>query len=137
MRLAVTGGRDHVPTPAELSVFDVLWAALGALTLVHGDARGVDRLVAAYVARTHPSARVMVFPANWQTHGRSAGHKRNTAMLRSGVEALIAFPGGRGTANCVQQAQRLGYIAIHFIDSYVNVQGTAGNEQQPRRQTTY
>lgn len=133
MRLAVTGGRDHVPTSLELSVFDVLWTALGASTLVHGDARGVDRFVAAHVARTYPGAQVMVFPAQWHTYGRSAGHRRNGTMLRWGVRALIAFPGGRGTANCVEQAQRL-RIPVHFIDSYVNVngdhqQGAAGNEQ--------
>lgn len=99
-------------------MLDTLWVALDASALVHGDARGVDRLVAAHIRRTRPDVCVVVFPANWQAFGRSAGHRRNADMLRANIGALIAFPGGRGTANCIAQAQRLG-ITVHFINDYL------------------
>ena len=56
MRIAVTGGRDHLPTRAEIQVFLRLWRELGGTELHHGDARGVDgiystsALIAASVA---------------------------------------------------------------------------------------
>ena len=113
MRLAVTGGRDHTPSPVELAAFDALWTTLGATTLVHGAARGVDSLIAAHVARTHADAVVEAHTADWNCYGRAAGHLRNAEMLRANVGALIAFTGGRGTANCVEQATRMGIPVYH------------------------
>jgi hypothetical protein len=45
--------------------------------------------------------------ANWKEHGKAAGPIRNGNMLdEAGDEPLlvIAFKGGRGTADCVRQA---------------------------------
>lgn len=101
-RVVVTGGRDFADAAA------VQLALLAALrpgdTLVHGGAAGADALCARW-ARTHGYA-VEAWPAKWAEHGRAAGPRRNAAMLDAGARVLVAFPGGRGTADCVRQARR-------------------------------
>lgn len=36
---------------------------------------------------------------------KAAGHIRNKQMLDTGIDVVIAFPGGRGTANMVKIAK--------------------------------
>jgi hypothetical protein len=46
------------------------------------------------------------FPADWAKHGKAAGPIRNKQMLVEGKpDLVVAFPGGRGTANMVKQAR--------------------------------
>ena len=67
-----------------------------------GDAKGLDLTVRSYCeVHRHP---YQMFTADWDTHGKAAGPIRNKEMLESGVDLLVAFPGGKGTNNCVQQA---------------------------------
>lgn len=115
LRVCVTGGRDYGDTAA-------VEAAMGALLrereiglLGVGDAGGLDALVRRWAkANGVPYA---VFPALWHAHGRSAGPRRNRLMLETvRPDVLVAFPGGRGTASCVAEAQRLG-IAVTEANS--------------------
>lgn len=49
------------------------------------------------------------FPADWGKHGKRAGFIRNQQMLDEGKpDLMIAFPGGRGTADMVRKAKRAG-----------------------------
>src|SRR5262249_48090233 len=48
-------------------------------------------------------------------YGRSAGPRRNSEMLLKGPEMLLAFPGGKGTADMVDKAERYG-LEILKID---------------------
>ena len=44
--------------------------------------------------------------ANWDLHGKAAGPIRNRTMLNAHPNAIVvAFPGGRGTDNCISEAQ--------------------------------
>lgn len=45
--------------------------------------------------------------ADLELFGPGAGPRRNQAMLHL-AEKVVAFPGGKGTANCVRQARALG-----------------------------
>lgn len=57
-------------------------------------------------ARGVPSMR---FRAAWGCYGRKSGPLRNGWMLEYGnPDLVIAFPGGRGTANMVDQAKKAG-----------------------------
>lgn len=54
-----------------------------------------------------------VFRADWGSHGKAAGPIRNREMLMAACASgaavcVFAFPGGRGTADCVKQAKKLG-----------------------------
>ena len=53
--------------------------------------------------------RVEKFPADWDTHGKSAGPKRNRQMAEY-ADALVAFWDGksRGTKNMIDEAKSLG-----------------------------
>lgn len=117
MRIAVTGGRDHRPTREELVRFYRHWSRLGGTVLLHGDARGVDR----YMAQRAEGRGIPVeaFPVQRGLDGPwpGAGHRRNRRMLIAGrAEALVAFPGGRGTAHCVATARELG-LPVYFVSN--------------------
>lgn len=74
------------------------------ITIIAGKASGADTLAADWAIRSY--AKLIEFPANWKLHGRSAGPIRNRQMLEEGKpELVIAFPGGRGTANMCDLAE--------------------------------
>ncbi len=85
------------------------------LTLLHGDAWGVDRIAEAYAKRKEWS-RVFAFPAQWTRFARGAGMIRNKAMVDfikfspdDGM-VLAFFPKGvstPGTANTIQLASQI------------------------------
>ena len=50
---------------------------------------------------------VIAMPADWDRHGRSAGPLRNQAMIARKPDFVVAFPGGRGTADMVRRARSM------------------------------
>jgi hypothetical protein len=82
--------------------------------LLHGGARGADRLIEQ--ACRSLAWPVEVIPAEWARYGRAAGPLRNGLMLRRALEVaapaqalvlVIAFPGASGTASLVRQTRHL------------------------------
>lgn len=108
MRVGVTGGRDYAD---RRTVARVLEALRPDVVLVHGAATGADSLCAEWWSSdgrvTEPH------PADWTKYGRAAGAIRNQVMVDSGLDVLIAFPGGRGTADMVRRASRAGVKVIY------------------------
>jgi hypothetical protein len=81
--------------------------------IAHGDAPGAD--TAADVYATLRDIPVQRFPADWHTLGRKAGPIRNQSMYDSfKPEAIIAFPGGNGTAHMVSYAVSKGCKVINY-----------------------
>lgn len=73
-------------------------------SVIHGAASGADNAAAGW--GEFEGVRVIAYPADWRKHGKAAGPIRNTQMLREGKPSLvIAFPGGRGTADMIRQAE--------------------------------
>lgn len=71
--------------------------------VVTGGARGADALgkaIALHLGIEHEE-----FPADWTTYGRVAGPIRNRRMAEA-ADMLIAFPGGRGTANMISEMEK-------------------------------
>jgi hypothetical protein len=81
--------------------------------LIHGGATGADTL-AGYAAETLDVSfgatwGVVKYRADWKKHGKAAGFKRNQQMLDEGKpDLVIAFPGGKGTADMVRRAEAAG-----------------------------
>jgi hypothetical protein len=109
LRLVVCGGRVN---RAGWSALCVVLSGIqrehgGIAAIIQGGARGVDEDARAW--GQHHGIPVETYPADWQTHGRAAGPIRNGVMLaESRPDAVLAFPGGPGTADCVRQARALG-----------------------------
>jgi hypothetical protein len=111
MVVLVTGGRDYADTSR---VFDAL-DAIKPSFVIEGGARGADALARAW--RTEREVPGYTVEADWNRYGRSAGTIRNRNMLinarKSAVDCgmtlvVLAFPGGRGTADMVDRAEREG-----------------------------
>src|SRR5277367_3464711 len=108
MRIVCTGGRDY--KNAE-HIDGVLNGFVDVTEVYVGDCpTGVDLLVRGWCQMNDVLFRM--FEADWNKHRRAAGPIRNREMLQAaGTDALvIAFPGGRGTADCTRQAKMLGMI---------------------------
>ncbi len=107
----VCGGRDFADYEYLCMVLDKLHAKIGTFMLRHGAARGADSL-----AERWAESRGLPFepcPADWDTYGRAAGPIRNREMLKDGaVSLVVAFPGGRGTADMVKAARERGIKAL-------------------------
>lgn len=107
MRVLVCGGRDYTDRARVKAVLDKLRAERGIDALIHGGARGADALAAEWAAAAGVPAQV--FLADWSRNGRAAGPIRNAKMLIEGRPALVvAFPGGRGTADMTRRARAAG-----------------------------
>lgn len=107
MRLLVCGGRNFKD---EDSLAEELTWLLGDHeidAIIHGGARGADKLAGAFARACN--IREIVYPAAWEAHGMSAGPIRNRQMLVEGKpDMVLAFPGGRGTADMIKQARAAG-----------------------------
>ncbi len=90
---------------------DALRSSRGVTLLISGCARGADTLTIEWAEAG--GIEVARFPADWSTHGRAAGPIRNQQMLDEGKpELVVAFPGGRGTADMVRRARAAGIEVI-------------------------
>ena len=79
--------------------------------MVQGGARGADRL-----ARECAEALGVYcaeVPAYWKSQGRSAGPRRNAAMLLLNPDVVYAYSlGGAGTADMVRRAEAAGIRVV-------------------------
>ena len=109
------GGRELAwPIEQVLAVLVQLVAAWPVLQLIHGGARGADRMIAQ--AGEQLGWPVLAMPAQWQRYGRGGGMLRNGRMLEQAIAiaqaastaeqlvkvGVIALPGGAGTAGMVR-----------------------------------
>lgn len=108
MRVLVCGGRDFADRDWLFAVMDKLARERGPVsTIIHGGARGADTLAGEWAASRNCPAEAYI--ADWASQGRAAGPIRNKRMLDAGrPDLVVAFPGGRGTANMVRQAKAAG-----------------------------
>lgn len=111
MRVLVCGGRDYADVFQLNQMLDITKQAHGTIEICHGGAKGADTLAGEWAKRN--SVPYVVYPANWDKHGRSAGPIRNKQMLDEFKPGLvIAFPGGAGTKNMIGQTMKAGVFLI-------------------------
>jgi len=118
MRLLVCGGRNFGQAYQE-DVFIRRWIAeilttskdgfnKGNHVIISGGARGADTIASNYARDMGIVSEV--YMADWDKYGNMAGPRRNREMLVKGrPDLVLAFPGGPGTANMIQQATVNGY----------------------------
>ena len=114
MRLIVCGGRSFRDQDAVDRTLDAFLQKYGAsLVIVHGAATGAD--MCAHQWALSRCVRVEPYPANWKAERRAAGPNRNRRMLETGVQGVLAFPGGTGTENMISQAHKAGVFVWRFF----------------------
>lgn len=114
MRILVTGSRTWDDGESVENALDDAYFGSQCqepVTVVHGACpRGADAMAAAWVAKTREAGWLVTeetYPADWQTHGRSAGPRRNAEMVALGADACFAFirDGSRGATHCAALAE--------------------------------
>jgi len=113
IKLIIAGGRDYT------SLNDMEWEFIlhfseydnDQVEIVSGMARGADS-VGIELAKKYDLV-VHEYPALWNTHGKSAGYKRNTQMAENATH-LLAFWNGesKGTGHMIDIARRRGLEVI-------------------------
>ena len=97
----IAGGRDY-----NITMSDEAWLdTLPIREVVSGGASGVDAGGEAWAKKR--GIPIKRFPADWKTHGRAAGPIRNRQMAEY-ADAVVLFPGGRGTDSMRREAERQG-----------------------------
>lgn len=105
MKVLICGGRDF----ADAVLVDKTLTRIALrsdapfMLLIEGGATGADRLARQW-AKGH-GIHVATIEALWDFYGNAAGPRRNTIMLNElAPDVVVAFPGGRGTADMVKKA---------------------------------
>ena len=103
-KILVCGGRDY----ADQQHVNASLLMFKPCVIIQGGARGADKLAETWANESQlPCVR---HPAEWTTYGKSAGPIRNQAMLDMWQpDIVLAFPGGRGTADMVERAGKQGF----------------------------
>jgi YspA, cpYpsA-related SLOG family len=104
-RLMVTGSRTWDDKEVIVHELQFIAKKYKNVVLVSGHAVGADRL--AEEVAIELGWAVEIHEPDWKLNGRSAGYKRNTAMLESGVQAVLAFhkDESTGTADAIRKAK--------------------------------
>ena len=107
MKVIIAGGRDFTDIAKLFDVCDYMLQNQKPIEVVSGCAEGADKLGERYA---RDSGLVLTkFPADWDTHGKSAGYRRNIQMAEY-ADALIAFWDGKskGTEHMIDLARKHG-----------------------------
>jgi len=115
MRILVCGGREYLDADVLVRTLDAIYQGpRGPIeSVIHGGARGADTMAGDWAMLRGISCTV--YEANWELEGRAAGPIRNKRMLDEGVpDLIVAFPGGRGTANMIHQATERGFEVLEI-----------------------
>ncbi len=115
MVIIVTGGRKYKNEPLVRRVLRTLNPGV----VLFGDATGADEYAEKW-AKEHVTNHKR-FRAHWDRYGKKAGPMRNREMIDYALclepwPIVMAFPGGRGTADCISQAHHMGLIVIRVED---------------------
>lgn len=104
LKVIIAGGRDFNDYELLKSVCDHILKDQIHVEIISGVAKGADTLGERY-ARDN-GYNIKLIPADWDTHGRSAGYKRNSDMADYG-NVLIAFWDGKskGTKHMIDLAK--------------------------------
>lgn len=108
MRVLVCGGRDYADRAMVDAVLDRMHVENPITLIIEGRCYkgGADLLAQRWAERNGVPNRG--FPMDRKL-GRAGGPIRNGQMLREGrPDKVVSFPGGRGTANMVAQANLAG-----------------------------
>ncbi|MEN0051134.1 MAG: SLOG family protein [Bacteroidota bacterium] len=118
MKILITGSRSIEESEENLQVLFELIEQVGTPSLLlHGGARGVDRLAAILAAQNNWKEEV-ILPDYTRYHVKEAPLKRNTLLVEK-AEAIIAFYAKErfrkgGTWDTVQKATKANKLVLEY-----------------------
>jgi|SRR3984957_20973461 len=110
MRIIIAGSRDFTDYNLLERTMDNLTAKLDTVVILSGAAKGADELGEKWAFKNW--FRVERFHADWHTHGKAAGHIRNSEMIAASPDCLVAFHKNNspGTRDIIDKAKKAGLI---------------------------
>ena len=112
MRVLICGGRDFTDRAELYAELDRLHAEYVFGTVIVGGVHGADALAIEWAQAR--GIATQAFTADRGAFGRKFGPLRNARMLAEGrPDLVVAFPGGRETANLVKQAKSAGVWVLN------------------------
>jgi hypothetical protein len=103
-RVAIVGSRDYLNLAA---VRRYVLALPKGTIIISGGARGVDR--AGELAAREAGLEVVIYWADWDTHGKEAGLLRNGSIVRDADRVVVFWDGkSRGSAHTIALCKALG-----------------------------
>lgn len=110
VKLLVCGGRDYQDRSA---VYDEMTRLEPSFVIHGGCPTGADLFAEEWIFRNYVPRRI--YMAQWSKHGKAAGPIRNQQMIDEGKpDMVLAFPGGKGTADMVRRAKAAGIVVIEW-----------------------
>lgn len=130
MRVLITGSREWDGPECVAIMADAMKGLPSDAVIVHGDARGADRM--ADYGANRLGLSVEKHPAEWNRRGayydKAAGYKRNEKMVSLGADVCFAFVVrdslgnmSKGTQHCSDLALKAG-IPVHYFEAGKDVQ---------------
>lgn len=113
-RVLITGSRNWDRPEVIAYALGHALGEIGPFILVHGDARGADKMAAqiheSYGFTSEPH------PANWESLGKRAGFVRNSEMVDLGADLCLAFikDNSKGATMCADLAEQAGIPVRRF-----------------------
>lgn len=103
--LAIVGSRSFNDYERLKKIIDYIRTKFNVVKIVSGGARGADSLGAEYA--TKHNIELVVFPAEWDRLGKSAGYVRNEKIVDNS-DFIVAFWDGvsKGTKHTINIAER-------------------------------
>ena len=104
MKIAIIGSRSLTDYELIKAKCDTILSNSKSITIISGGAKGTDRLAEKYAAEK--SIPILIYKANWDLHGKSAGMKRNVLMLNDCTHVIAFWDGNSpGTLHMISQAR--------------------------------
>jgi len=132
--ILVCGGREYTDRRVVYTILDEVcqrtgWARKGnPLTIIQGGAPGADYLAKEWAEADPTLCQCIEYQADWRRYGKAAGPIRNKKMLNdTQPDLVVAFPGGAGTRNMIEQAKakRVPIIVVNEDGTYWTIDKNA------------
>lgn len=103
MKTAIIGSRN-------ITNYELLKQAAKGLTItgvISGGAMGADQLAERYAQEN--GLPLLIIPADWNAHGKSAGMVRNAEIVKTAEQVIALWDGqSKGTEGTIQMAKKAG-----------------------------